>query len=172
VVHLVPGFARPCSGRDRTLDARGIPLRRAVGGNLTPSFDTGGVTLTQEMTEREYESFLLHRARAATLATVRADGRAHAAPIWFDLDGDKLVFTTCEGTVKGRNMRRDPRVSLCIADEEPPFHFVVIEGTVQLTVEDPGLLRWATRIGRYMGAQRADEYGQRNAPSQANCWCA
>jgi len=61
-------------------------------------------------------------------------------------------------------MRRDPRVSLCIDDEEPPFHFVLIEGTVQLTAEDPGLLHWATRIGgRYMGAQRAEEYGQRNA---------
>jgi PPOX class probable F420-dependent enzyme len=119
--------------------------------------------LTQQMTEREYESFLLHRVRTATLATVRADGRPHAAPIWFDLDGDKLVFATGEGTVKGRNMRRDPRVSLCIADEEPPFHFVVIEGTVQLTAEDHGLLSWATRIGRYMAAQRAEEYGQRNA---------
>ena len=62
------------------------------------------------------------------LATVRADGRPHTAPIWFDLDGDTLVFTTGENTVKGQNMRRDPRVSLCIEEEEPPFHFVVIEG--------------------------------------------
>jgi hypothetical protein len=76
------------------------------------------------------------------------------------------------GNGEGPQHASRPRVSLCIADEEPPFHFVVIEGTVQLTVEDPGLLRWATRIGRYMGAQRADEYGQHNAQSQANCWCA
>ena len=120
--------------------------------------------MAQRMTAREYENFMLVRARTATLATVRADGRPHAAPIWFDLDGDILVFTTGESTVKGRNMRRDPRVSLCIDDEEPPFHFVVIEGKAELTAEDPDILRWATRIGgRYMGAERAEEYGRRNA---------
>jgi PPOX class probable F420-dependent enzyme len=116
------------------------------------------------MTEEEYRSFLLERSRTAILATVRADGRPHVAPIWFDLDGDTLVFMTGENTVKGRNMRRDPRVSLCIDDEEPPFHFVLIEGAAKLTAEDPDLLYWATRIGgRYMGAERAEEYGRRNA---------
>jgi PPOX class probable F420-dependent enzyme len=116
------------------------------------------------MTEEEYRSFLLDRARTASLATVRADGRPHVAPIWFDLDGDTIVFTTGESTVKGRNMRRDPRVSLCIDEEKPPFHFVLIEGTAELTAEDPDLLYWATRLGnRYMGADRAEEYGRRNA---------
>jgi PPOX class probable F420-dependent enzyme len=120
------------------------------------------------MTKREYNSFLRDRARTAILATVRADGRPHAAPIWFDLDGDTLVFTIGQDTVKGRNMRRDPRITLCIDDEDPPFHFVIIEGTAELTTEDPGLLDWAIRIaGRYMGAERAMEYGQRNAvPSE------
>jgi PPOX class probable F420-dependent enzyme len=116
------------------------------------------------MTEEEYRSFLLDRARTASLATVRADGRPHVAPIWFDLDGDTIVFTTGESTVKGRNMLRDPRVSLCIDEEKPPFHFVLIEGTAELTAEDPDLLYWATRLGnRYMGADRAEEYGRRNA---------
>ncbi len=120
--------------------------------------------MAQRMTEREYEGFLLGRARTATLATVRADGRPHVAPVWFDLDGDTLVFTTGESTVKGRNMRRDPRVSLCIDEEHPPFHFVVIEGSAELTAEAPDLIGWATRIGgRYMGADRAEEYGRRNA---------
>ena len=103
--------------------------------------------MAQKMTDGDYRSFLLDRSRTAILATVRADGRPHVAPIWFDLDGDTLVFTTGESTVKGRNMRRDPRVSLCIDDEEPPFHFVMIEGAAELTVADPDLLYWATRIG-------------------------
>jgi PPOX class probable F420-dependent enzyme len=116
------------------------------------------------MTDEEYRSFMLDRARTAVLATVRADGRPHVAPIWFDLDDDMLVFTTGENTLKGRNMRRDPRVSLCIDEEEPPFHFVAIEGTSELAAGDPDLLYWATRIGgRYMGPDRADEYGRRNA---------
>jgi PPOX class probable F420-dependent enzyme len=120
--------------------------------------------VAQQMTEEEYRSFMLDRSRTAVLATVRADGRPHAAPIWFDLDGDTLVFTTGESTVKGHNMRRDPRVSLCIDEEEPPFHFVLIQGTSELTAGDPDLLYWATRIGgRYMGVDRAGEYGRRNA---------
>jgi PPOX class probable F420-dependent enzyme len=120
--------------------------------------------VAQQMTNEEYKSFMLDRARTAVLATVRTDGRPHTAPIWFDLEGDALVFTTGESTVKGRNMRRDPRVSLCIDEEEPPFHFVVIEGNSELTAGDSDLLYWATRIGgRYMGADRADEYGRRNA---------
>ena len=120
--------------------------------------------MAQQMTNEEYTSFMLDRARTAVLATVRADGRPHAAPIWFDLDGDTLVFTTGESTMKGRNMRHDARVSLCVDEEEPPFHFVVIEGAADLTAGDPDLLYWATRIGgRYMGADRADEYGRRNA---------
>jgi PPOX class probable F420-dependent enzyme len=116
------------------------------------------------MSTDEYYGFLRDRARTAVLCTVRADGRPHAAPVWFDLDGDAFVITTGEDTVKGRNMRRDPRVALCIDDENPPFHFVIVEGTAELTVGDPDLLHWATRIGgRYMGPENADEYGQRNA---------
>lgn len=120
--------------------------------------------MTQRMTEEEYRRFLLDSARTAILATVRADGRPHVAPIWFDLDGDTLLFTTGESTVKARNMRRDPRVSLCIDEDDPPFHFVMIEGTAELAADDPDLLYWASRLGgRYMGADRAQEYGRRNA---------
>ncbi len=117
-----------------------------------------------EMTSDEYRRFLLDRGRTATLATVRPDGRPHAAPVWFDLDGDTLVFMTGETTVKGKNMRREPRVSLCIDEERPPFHFVLIEGEAALSAGDPDLLHWATSIGgRYMGAERAEEFGKRNA---------
>jgi PPOX class probable F420-dependent enzyme len=117
----------------------------------------------QEMTADECRSFLLERARTASLATVRGDGRPHVAPIWFDLDGDTFVFTTWETTVKARNMRRDARVSLCVDDEEPPFSFVLVEGTAEVTAADPDHLHWATRIaGRYMGAELAEAYGRRN----------
>jgi PPOX class probable F420-dependent enzyme len=120
--------------------------------------------LARRMTEEQYKGFLLGRARTAILATVRADGRPHAAPVWFDLDGDTLIFTTGENTVKGRNIRRDPRVTICIDDDNPPFAFAVIEGQAEIADADPDLLYWTTRIGgRYMGLRRADEYGTRNA---------
>jgi PPOX class probable F420-dependent enzyme len=120
--------------------------------------------MAREMTAAEYREFLLGSVRTATLATVRADGRPHVAPIWYHLDGETFVFTTGEGTVKGRNMRRDGRVSLCIDDERPPFHFVIVEGVATLTADDPDLLLWATRLGgRYMGEEEAEAFGRRNA---------
>ena len=111
-------------------------------------------------------------ARTAKLATVRADGRPHIAPIWFALDrstagpdapiGD-IVFNTAEGTVKGRNLIRDPRVALCIDDDQPPFSFAIVEGTATLSRDPDELLHWATVIsGRYMGDDQAEAYGRRN----------
>ena len=66
--------------------------------------------------------------------------------------------------MKGRNLRRDPRVSLCVDDERPPFSFVIIEGTATLD-EDVGRMRpWAEVIGgRYMGEDKAEAFGARNA---------
>jgi PPOX class probable F420-dependent enzyme len=120
--------------------------------------------MAREMTGEEYRAFLLGSVRTATLATVRADGRPHAAPIWYHLDGEAFVFTAGEDTVKGRNLRRDPRVSLCIDEERPPFHFVIAEGTATLASDDPDLLLWATRLGgRYMGEDQAEAFGRRNA---------
>jgi PPOX class probable F420-dependent enzyme len=118
----------------------------------------------QKMTSAECKTFLLERTRTAKLATVRQDGRPHVMPIWFDLDGDTLVFTTWRDSVKARNIRRDPRVCICVDDETPPFAFVQIEGTAVLSSAADELKYWATRIGgRYMGAELAETYGQRNS---------
>jgi PPOX class probable F420-dependent enzyme len=119
----------------------------------------------REMTQNQWHAFLLSGTKTAKLATVRADGRPHVAPIWYDLDGNDLIFMTGKGTVKGKNILRDPRVMLSIDDEEPPFAFVLIEGVaVASDVEPAELLPWSTRIAkRYMGAEKADAYGKRNA---------
>lgn len=117
-----------------------------------------------QMSPEEYRSFMLHGTRTGKLATVRADGRPHVVPIWFVLDGETLIFTTGASTLKGRTMLRDPRVSLCVDDESPPYAFVMVEGTVATSDDLDEMLHWATRIGgRYMGAERAEEFGRRNA---------
>jgi PPOX class probable F420-dependent enzyme len=98
------------------------------------------------------------------LATVRANGSPHVAPIWFAVDGREIVFNTGAQTVKGKALARDARVALCVDDERPPFSFVIVEGTVALDDDADELRRWAAIIGgRYMGGDRADEYGRRNA---------
>lgn len=116
------------------------------------------------MTEAEYREFLLRGTKTGKLATVRKDGRPHVVPVWFELDGDAVIFTTSDRSVKFINMKRDPRVSITIDDQTPPYSYVMIEGTVSFS-EDPGeLLYWATRIGgHYMGEDQAEAYGRRNS---------
>jgi PPOX class probable F420-dependent enzyme len=116
------------------------------------------------MTQAEIREFLAHGTRTAKLATVLRSGAPHVTPVWFVLDGDQLVLTTPAESVKGRNLRRDPRVAVVVDDERPPYAFVHIRGRASLS-EDPGeLLRYATELGgRYMGAERAEEFGRRNA---------
>jgi len=120
--------------------------------------------MPREMTKTEIREFLAHGTRTAKLATVGRGGAPHVMPVWFVLDGGQLVLTTGAESVKGRNLRRDPRVAVVVDDETPPFAFVHIRGRAALS-EDPGeLLRYATEIGgRYMGAGRAGEFGRRNA---------
>lgn len=117
------------------------------------------------MSEAEVRAFLTELpARTATLATVRVDGRPHVAPVWYDVDDDgSIVFNTGIATVKGRNLAHAGQAAACIDDSRPPFSFVVVEGRVDLIDDLAEVRAWATRIGgRYMGADRAEEYGERN----------
>ncbi|WP_406201563.1 PPOX class F420-dependent oxidoreductase [Kitasatospora sp. NBC_01560] len=115
------------------------------------------------MTEAEWRAFLSAGTRTAKIATTRADGRPHVAPVWFLLDGDEIVFNTGADTVKGRTLARDGRVMLCVDDERPPFARVLVQGTARLSDDLPEVRAWATRIAaRYMGEDRAEQYGARN----------
>lgn len=119
--------------------------------------------MATNMSTDEWQNFVSHGTRTGKLSTVRADGSPHIAPIWFVLDGDDLVFNTGRDTVKGRNLLRDGRLALCVDDERPPFAFVVIQGRAEIDEEPERLRTWATRIAaRYMGVERAKEFGERN----------
>lgn len=115
------------------------------------------------MTETEWRAFLAAGTRTAKIATTRADGRPHVAPVWFLLDGDEIVFNTGAGTVKGRTLARDGRVMLCVDDDRPPFSYALVQGTARLSDDLPEVRDWATRIAaRYMGEELAEQYGARN----------
>ena len=67
-------------------------------------------------------------------------------------------------SLKGRNLRRTPRAAVIVDEEVAPYAFVHIRGRVTLSEDLDELLRLATAIGaRYMGADRAVEFGRRNA---------
>ncbi|MEU7487728.1 PPOX class F420-dependent oxidoreductase [Streptomyces sp. NPDC042319] len=119
--------------------------------------------MARKMTKDEWQTFVSAGTRTGKLATVRPDGRPHVAPVWFLLDGDDVVFNTGAKTVKGQNLIRDGRLALCVDDDRPPFDFVVLEGRARVSEELSEVRAWATRIAaRYMGEDRAEEYGARN----------
>ena len=119
------------------------------------------------MSEQEIWNFLTEGTRTAHIATIRADGRPHVKPVWFVLDGRpgnfQLLFTTHAETVKGRSLRRNTQVAASVDDPAPPYSFVIVEGAAQLSDRLEDVRAAATRIGgRYMGEDRAAEFGARN----------
>jgi PPOX class probable F420-dependent enzyme len=117
------------------------------------------------MNESEVRRFMQAGSKTGKLATVRADGRPHVKPIWFDFDeetGD-VVFLTWHSTVAARNIERDPRVSILVDEEQMPFAWARLDGVASVHPDDARKLYWATETcRRYVGDDRAEEYGRRN----------
>jgi len=117
----------------------------------------------KEMDEIEIIDFLMEGTRTGKLSTVREDGRPHGAPIWFVWNDGKIIFDTMGDSVKAKNIRRNPQVSICVDDESPPYAFVIIQGTAKFSDNQKDLLKWNTIIARrYMGEKLAEVYGKRN----------
>jgi PPOX class probable F420-dependent enzyme len=162
--------ARSARQAGAVVPARATPVGRpyaAVSAVFMTALGTSPrtvISMAEEMTEAVWKAFITEGTRTGKLATVRSDGSPHIAPMWFLLDGDDLVFTTEKETVKGRNLLRDERAELCLDDERPPYSFVVLRGRVEISEEPRLLLTWATSIAaRYMGEDRAQEFGERNS---------
>ncbi|MFF2084885.1 PPOX class F420-dependent oxidoreductase [Nocardia sp. NPDC058176] len=115
------------------------------------------------LSDPQVREFLTHGTRTGKVAFTAADGRPLVTPIWFIVEGDELVFNTGANTAKGRAFARDPRAALCVDLEEPPYALVEVQGTVTLSEDLDELVRTATAIAaRYMGADKAEEFGKRN----------
>ncbi|HEY9302988.1 MAG TPA: PPOX class F420-dependent oxidoreductase [Mycobacterium sp.] len=116
-----------------------------------------------ELTAKVIE-FLSAGTRTGMLGYLAADGRPLVAPVWFVVDDGQLAFNTGRDTSKGRALARDPRVVICVDDPHPPYSFVQVQGVATVSEDPQDVLDIATRTGRrYMGADRADEFGRRNA---------
>jgi PPOX class probable F420-dependent enzyme len=118
----------------------------------------------REMTDEQAYAFLAEGRRTGKLA-VRRDGRPMVTPVWFLVDDDgALVLMSMSTSVKARAMRREPRVSLAVDLEEPPYAYVRVDGIAEVIDDQAALADWAVRIAeRYMGAEWAVEHGPRNA---------
>jgi len=111
----------------------------------------------------EITAFLSAGTRTGKLGWTATDGRPLVAPVWFVVEDGEVLFNTGKETAKGRAIRRDPRLVLCVDLEEPPYAFVQVQGTATISEDTGEVVRSATAIGaRYMGAERAEAFGRRN----------
>ena len=118
------------------------------------------------MTKDEIRNFLLQGTFTGKLGTINKNGTPHIVPIWFTLDNkNNILFTTGDTSVKAKNIKRDNRVRLCVDYQVPLYSFVIIDGITEIISNKPTeIYKWAKRIaGRYMGNDKAEEYGRRNS---------
>jgi len=107
---------------------------------------------------REVREFLSEQ-RFAVLATINSSGTPQQTVMWYDLDGDTILMNTTDERRKAENLRRDPRVSICVADG---YRFVTVTGKATL-IEDQAtsqrdIRRLAVRyLGEEAGNRQADE---------------
>ena len=119
--------------------------------------------MSRVMLDEERRAFLMAGTRTGKVAWVSPKGNVHVAPVWFVLDGDDVLFTTHEDSAKGKAFVEGTRLSMVVDDQAPPYSYVKVDGTVSLSEDPDVLVDVATRIGgRYMGEDRAEEFGGRN----------
>lgn len=96
---------------------------------------------------------LLDRPLLAVLATRTADDGVLLSPVWHEWrDGGFNVFTG-DDDVKVRHMRRDPRISIVVCEQVPPYRGIEVRARVRLSTGDTEVMR---RIAaRYIGDDAA-----------------
>ena len=120
-----------------------------------------------DMTKKEIRNFLLQGTFTGKLGTINKNGTSHIVPIWYTVDNeDNIILNTGNNSVKAKSIRRNNRVRLCVDDQTPLYSFVTIDGIAEIinNADQKELFKWAKIIAaRYMGNDKAEEYGKRNS---------
>jgi PPOX class probable F420-dependent enzyme len=113
--------------------------------------------MPKRLSKSEVRRFLRGR-RVGVLGTVGADGQPVLTPIWYLYKKGNLLMRTSRESVKAQNILRDPRASLCVQDEHPPYASVTVYGTATVEDERPGLAEEMSK--RYLGGIAGRAYLQ------------
>ena len=93
---------------------------------------------------------LLRKRALVHLATIGPEGEVQSTPVWFDWDGKQLILNTNKNRKKYRNLNRNPRVAVSIADPDDPVHYLEVRGTVEIE-DDPDQAVINSLAQKYMG---------------------
>ena len=107
----------------------------------------------------------LEERHVATIVTLNHDGSPHVAPVWYEYEDGQLRIITAASAVKVKNIRRDPRVSVCIANDTSPAKYVLFEGTAVISPDGIEQATYNMYI-RYEGEER----GRQDAKASIEGW--
>jgi PPOX class probable F420-dependent enzyme len=94
---------------------------------------------------------ILTKPAFANLATLNPDGSPQVTPVWVDFDGSHVIVNTARGRVKAKNLAREPRVALSIADPENPYRYLGVQGRVIEMTEQGGDAHIDKMAKKYLG---------------------
>ena len=95
---------------------------------------------------------LLRRPSPCFLSTLMPDGSPQMTQTWVDTDGHDVLINTVRGHQKVRNVERDPRVALNVADPDDPSRYFEVRGRVTEVTEDGAREHIDELSQRYIGA--------------------
>jgi PPOX class probable F420-dependent enzyme len=102
--------------------------------------------------------------RVAVLATYRRDGSVLLSPVWHQFRGGGFDVLSAPDDIKVRHLRRDPRASILVYDNEPPYRGVEIRTNAQLFEVDRAEVVLEMSI-RYLGQEAGEAYAPDSADS-------
>jgi PPOX class probable F420-dependent enzyme len=99
----------------------------------------------------QFLDLLTTKKAFAHLGTLMPDGSPQVTPVWFDYAGGSLRINSARDRQKDRNMRRDPRIALCITDPDNPYRYLEIRGRVTEITEQGADAHINSLAHKYLG---------------------
>jgi PPOX class probable F420-dependent enzyme len=94
---------------------------------------------------------LLRRASQCFISTSMPDGSPQLTQTWVDTDGEHILINTVDGFQKVRNIARDPRVAVAVADPANPSRYFAVRGEVVSVTSEGAADHIETLAQRYLG---------------------
>ena len=119
------------------------------------------------MTPEQIEDYLA-MPHIADLATGRPDGSPHVAPVWF-LYEDGVVKVLAEtSSVKVKNLKSEPRVSVSIATDQQPYEYVIVNGVAEISEGDISEILRRISV-HYQGTEEGERYAEKTLRELVLC---
>src|SRR5580693_3303776 len=97
---------------------------------------------------------LFKKKAFAHLVTLMPSGQPQVTPVWIDYDGRHVLINTAEGRQKDKNLLRDGRVALSIADPDNPYRYLEVRGHVAERTHDGADRHIDALAKKYLGKDK------------------